>query len=368
MIYIVGFDRDEVLLNRIGDQELQYYTNLRHFLPLLEKRATVVQVDRVDRQIDSVYEFARYVGEEVVYLSFSVPSDAYDQLQCRKYVFPDSIPPPVWDQYSQLAIEQTTASVVKTSGAVVDSTLDGLLPKSEVRYMPWGRSISASWLALKRLDFRLALYYLVRRKSVHYYPRQLLLDGVVYTTLIAAERDFDSWKQMIADFSTALSDKADATLVVKLFGRVNKGVVKKAVRMIKRQTVQCRIVLISEHLPQEEYEKLVQATSFYIPLEAQGKFGKPVLEFMSASKPLIASVNEIKRYADTDQKILIDCSKNGLGTAFRESYTLYKEESDHYRQMAIAASQDMRAYCSLAVVEPMLNKWLDTLDAESPRS
>lgn len=363
MIYIVGFNRDEVLLNRIGDQELQHYADLKDFLPLLEKRATVVQVERIDRQIDSVYQFARYVGEEAVFLSFSVPNLAYDQLQCSKHIFPDSIPPPVWNHYSQLAIEQT-ACVVKVSGAVVDSTFDGLLSKSEVRYMPWGRSISASWLALKVFDFRLALYYLVRRKSVHYYPRQLDLNGVVFTTLIAADRNFGRWRPLISTFSAAFSDKADATLVVKLFGRVNEGTVQKVVRMIKRQAVQCRIILISEHLPQQEYEKLVKATSFYIQLEPKGKLGKPVLEFMSAGKPLIASANEIKLNADTDQDMFIDCSQGGLRTALLESYTLYKEEPYRYRQMAMAASQNMRAYCSLAVVEPMVNKWLDALDAE----
>ena len=45
MIYIVYHDKDETLLNRIGVNELGHYTNVQDFVPLLDKRGTVVEVE-----------------------------------------------------------------------------------------------------------------------------------------------------------------------------------------------------------------------------------------------------------------------------------------------------------------------------------
>ena len=85
MIYIVYFVEDETLLNRIGLSELQHYSNLKDFLPLLEKRGTVVQVEKPGEQVDGVYQFARYLGEPALCLSFSSPDqDAFD-IVCPKY-------------------------------------------------------------------------------------------------------------------------------------------------------------------------------------------------------------------------------------------------------------------------------------------
>ena len=368
MIYIVYFQRAEVLLNRIGENELQCYADLKDFLPLLEKRGTVIQVEPSGEQIDSVYQFTDYLGEAVLCLSFSPANQAYHDLQCPKALFPAFIPPPVWNQYHYLSLlNSTLPKSITTHGPTIDSNLETFLPKSIVRTMPWLRSRQAAWQALKKSDLRLAIYYLFRRNSVHYFPVELNLSGVVYTALVRASDPVEYWKDLINEFCQVFKAQPDVSLVIKMVGEIKVDVKKIALRLLKTKSIYCRVIIIQEHLPQAYYDNLIGATSFFINLANNNQINKAVLEFMSAGRPVISIQNNMTWLLDHTNAFLINSSKKNTFSskeALIKSYQVLKNEPDHYRKMSRAASQRMQTYCSLEAVEPVLSNWLDQLESK----
>ena len=122
--------------------------------------------------------------------------------------------------------------------------------------------------------------------------------------------------------------------------------------------------MINEHLPQQQYENLIRNTTFFVQAGTTEKLGKAVLEFMSAGKPVIASKGNNHLPLDQDNAFLITAEEDDFKAALHQSYRLFQDEPLGYRAMADSASQRMSKYSSLAVVEPMLNAWLDQLEEE----
>lgn len=371
MIYIVYFVEDETLLNRIGVNELQHYSKLKYFLPLLEKRGTVVQVEKPGEQVDGVYQFAHYLGEPSVCLSFSFPDQDNFDIQCPKF-FPTAIfPPPVWDNYQKLATLDTLGhphpKPISTHGAIIDSSLKSLCPKSVQHHMPLKISLQASWLAFKKSKYRLAMVYLLRRKSIRYFPTELILSGVVYTALIRPSQPFKNWKRLISEFCSVFKNNPDATLVLKMVGVVNESTKRAAVRFLKRKSIACRVIIINAHLLQEQYEHLVCATSYFINNSTSTEMGQPLLEFMSAGKPAISPKQEGLSPLNQENTFIVPTTKGSLFSIQKplmESYSTLKNRPDRYRIMSTAATESMKKYCSYAVVEPKLSAWLDRIEAE----
>lgn len=370
MIYIIYFKEDETLLNRIGVDELQHYSNLKDFRPLLEKRGTVVQVEKPEDQVDGVYQFAHYLGEPALCLSFTSPDQDDFNILCPKF-FPSTIfPPPVWDNYDKLANLNTLGhppcKPVSTNGDLIDSSLENLLPASVTHFMPLNRSLQACWLALKKSKYRLALVYLLRRKSIHYFPAELILTGVVYTAVIRRTQPFKNWKKLINEFCSVFRDKPDATLVLKMVGAVKASTKKAAVRQLKRKSIACRVVIINAHLPQEQYEHLVCATSFIINNSTGNEIGKSLLEFMSAGKPAISPKIMETGPLNKENSFIASATQGSLGSIrepLEESYFIKKDNPARYHSMSKDASERMKSYCSIPVVEPKLFAWLDGIEA-----
>ncbi len=370
MIYLVYYEKEEVLLNRIGPEALRQYSDLKDFFPLLQKRGTVVEVENSEEQMDSVYQFVHYLKEEVIGLSFSSLEQDDSKLQCPQFQFPISIPPPVWNQYQHLTKLKSKAPFssysIATSGNIIDTNLAQFFPKSIIRKMPWKRSLEASWVALKKSKLRLALYYLLRRKSRHYFSHEIVLSGVVYTTIISPSSSVGFLENLVKDFCSVFKKQAEATLVLKIkvgmTGKVKKGMIQ----ILKRTSFASRVVVINEHLSQVKYEKLIDATSYFINTARDKIMPKSVLEFMSAGKPAISLLDEKTKLLHRENAFIIPPAKGSLLSfkeQFRQSYQLLKDAPQSYQMMSAAASISMKKYCSMAVIEPKVMEWLNQIEA-----
>ncbi|MEM9821052.1 MAG: glycosyltransferase [Bacteroidota bacterium] len=370
MIYIVYHHRDEALLNRIGVDELRHYAPVQDFIPLLKKRGTVVEVESSGALVESIFQIVNYLDQPVLYLSFSSPSPDYHDLQCPKSIFPNFIPPPLWDRYQGLAQIASSRNIplprIATNGNIIDAKLARFQPQSIVRRMPWGRTLAASYLALKKTKWRLALYYLLRRKSVHYCATAILFKGLVYTVLMRSSTKVELWKMLIKTFCKVFAGRSEVTLVIKMVGPVKAADTRAMLRLFHQLSITCRVVIINEHLPQTQYENLIRATSFFINLDA-ATIGKAVLEFMSAGKPVISPTIENGTLLDQDIAFIVPKLKDEtllLKEPLLQSQDCYNNHHSSYQRMSMGASQCMQQYCSLATVEPQFFQWLDQLEAE----
>ncbi|MCB0596476.1 MAG: glycosyltransferase [Lewinellaceae bacterium] len=426
MIYIVYFKRDEILAERIGLKEIQHYAHLKNFLPLLEKRGTVVRVDNPVEQVNGVYQIADYMGQPCLYLSFSPPDQDYCEVFCPK-IFVASIikhrntylsgqqqsapeevlragirqslagvshcaeamktisdmangefmlaciPPPLWNSYEKLYNkdfpEKAASYPISTFGDIIDSGLPGLRPKPVSYRVPLRRRIQSVLTALQHNRRLLALEYLVQRKSVHYYPAALDLTGIVYTAVIRPSNPFKDWKRLIKDFCRVFRDTEDATLAIKMAGRVKEVTKKAAVLLLKWKPASCRVIIINEHLPQEQYENLVRATDYIINISTSREVGNSLLEFMSAGKPAISPGYTGLPLLSSENAFIVparDDAKFSVSEQLAQSYATIKNSPERYRAMAESATESMKTHCSEAVIEPRFFAFLDQVEALLP--
>ncbi|MCB0565054.1 MAG: glycosyltransferase [Phaeodactylibacter sp.] len=422
MIYIVYFKRDEILTDRIGRKEIQHYTPLKYFLPLLEKRGTVVLVEDPRKHVEGVYQFADYMGQPCLYISFSPPDQNYCDISCPKLFIASiskyrntylsgqihpapakilkagiqqslagislcdattetianmagdniplaCIPPPVWDRYQKLYNkdfpENALSYSIATNGDIIDSSLPGLRPRSISYPVPLSRRIQSIRAALQESKRLLALEYLVQRKSTHYYSAVLDLTGIVYTAIIRPSNPFKDWKRLIKDFCRVFRDTEDATLVLKMAGLVKDKIKKSTVNILRWKSIKCRIIIMNEHLPQEQYEHLVRSTAYIINSSTSSAIGNSLLEFMSAGKPAISPKYKEMHMLSLENTFVIP-SRRGAKFSIREqlteSYATIKNSPGRYRAMAASATESMKAYCSEAAVGPRLFEFLDRIE------
>ncbi|MCP3933259.1 MAG: hypothetical protein GY705_29665, partial [Bacteroidetes bacterium] len=417
---------DEIFADRIGLKELAHYSHLKSFLPLLEKRGNVVLVEEPEKNVDGVFQFADYIGQSCLYIYFSPPDQKYVEIIAPKIFissvtkfrndFParyirsnadeyltigiqqslggithcteskkkiislvgdaillETIPPPIWDSYQKLFDkdfpEHTLSATIYTQGDILDTTIKGLRPKSISYRIPFKRRMESIQIALQQSRWLLALEYLVHRKSRHYYPTDLVLTGIVYTAIIRPSNPFKNWKNLINDFCTEFKNTGDAILVLKMAGRVKESTKSSEMRFLRWKSGECRIVIINEHLPQDEYENLVCATAFIINNSTSDELGNSLLEFMSAGKPAISSQYEGIHRLNYENTFIVPTgngAKFSIRKQLRESYDTIKNDRGRYHSMAKSATELMKEYCSKAVIEPRFFAFLDAVEARLP--
>ncbi len=140
---------------------------------------------------------------------------------------------------------------------------------------------------------------------------ELLLDGVIYTSVFNPYDGRKNWKDMISAFCTTFRDVPDATLVLKLTHHdVTAALTDMLHHVYKNQSYRCRIVLIHGYLADADYERLVEATRYVV----NSSYGEgqclPLMEFMSCGRPAIAPLNTaMADYIDHDNAFVVDSTE-----------------------------------------------------------
>src|SRR5207253_10564958 len=116
--------------------------------------------------------------------------------------------------------------------------------------------------------------------------RELVLDGVVYTSVFNPSDGRKNWEDMLSAFCVSFREVEDATLVLKLTHHDAEEALSDILHhLYKNQPYRCRIVLIYGYLADPDYERLVQATSYVVNTSYGEGQCLPLMEFMSCGKP-----------------------------------------------------------------------------------
>jgi hypothetical protein len=140
----------------------------------------------------------------------------------------------------------------------------------------------------------------------------------------------------------------------------------------------CRVVLIDSYLSDDDYRKLLLATTYVLNASSGEGQCLPLMEYMSAGKPAVAPRHTaLADYISVGNAFVVDTSvrpaawpqdpracirtlarqidMGSLQRAFHESYRVAKNDPGRYRAMSQCAREALKNYCAAsATVERLL--------------
>lgn len=424
MIFLIHSETESAnILENLGAAEYSYYFVLKEFRPLLEEMGMVVALSGDPRQeADRIWGNANRRGEDCVFLTFSPPHRSFVPARCPTIpVFAwefDTLPTEQWDDdprhdwrvvlrqtgraitHSNFAVDVTKATMgqdypIISLPAPVSDGYAGLYDAAAsavaepVTIMVRGRVFDTRKLdltphgaAARRLTGRPAL---PENSGTRNTLQELVLDGVIYSSVFCPIDGRKNWFDMLCGFCLALRDKSDATLLFKLTHRdCDDAVLAMLEDLAKLQPFRCRVVLIDGYLPDDAYRDLAALSSYTVNTSHGEGQCLPLMEYMSAGKPAIAPAHTgMADYITPANAFVLGATREPgtwphdprrafrtrqyrinfetLLAAYQESYDVAKRQPARYRQMAAAAHFGLKAHCSRSNIRAGLQQFLRPL-------
>jgi hypothetical protein len=226
-------------------------------------------------------------------------------------------------------------------------------------------------------------------------PREydpLDLSGVVYTSVFNPQDGRKNWFDIITAFCHALRDRDDATLVLKM---THHSIGSFLADLLSNLRVigptHCRVVAVHGYLDDDDFETLMNSTSYYVNASHGEGLCLPLMEFMSAGVPAVAPDHTaMADYVDERTTFVVGSGPlptqwpndptgrirtlycridwTSLVTQFQESYRVATTDVPRYREMSATAIDVQRAFSSDAQVAALLSDHLtrvgSTADAD----
>ncbi|HSC84576.1 MAG TPA: glycosyltransferase [Pseudomonas sp.] len=214
-------------------------------------------------------------------------------------------------------------------------------------------------------------------------PLQLIeVKGVVYTTVLNPADSRKNWVEIITAFCWAFKTVEDATLIVKMTHHDLEYYRIVLITLLSRLApFSCRVVVLHGFLDDVQYRELISASSYYVNASSGEGLCLPLMEFLSAGKPVIAPAHTaMADYIDERSAFILQCSlepfcwphdPTGIFTthrhrlnwqslleAFQASYRVAKQSPERYRSMSQEAYEKMQAFASVAVISAPLGEFL----------
>jgi glycosyltransferase involved in cell wall biosynthesis len=212
--------------------------------------------------------------------------------------------------------------------------------------------------------------------------RQIKLEGVVYTSVFCPTDGRKNWEDMLTAFCKVFQDVEDATLVLKMTHNSLSSFLEKLHFVMQQLSpFKCRVLALQGYMDQVEYEKLIAITDYYVNVSRCEGLCLPLMEFMACRKPALSPCHTaMADYVDFSSTLIVDSSLEpctwphdsrtvframryrinweSLVNAYRQSYHIAKNQPDTYKQMAQAASAQIKKFASNNVVKEKLQRFL----------
>jgi hypothetical protein len=117
----------------------------------------------------------------------------------------------------------------------------------------------------------------------------LELSGVVYTSIFSPRDGRKNWQDLLSGFVSALHDRADATLLVKLITK-ERLMVEQVLEFYRAVGLshRCRVIFITDYLSDEQMLALVRASTYYLTTTRAEGNCLPLMNYLAAGRPGIA--------------------------------------------------------------------------------
>ncbi|MGC4009674.1 MAG: glycosyltransferase [Pseudomonas sp.] len=219
--------------------------------------------------------------------------------------------------------------------------------------------------------------------------RDVVLDGVVYTTVLNPADGRKNWIDLITAFCWAFRNTPDAVLLVKMTHHDLEHYRIVLMTLLSRLApFSCRVVVLHGFLEDDQYQAMVAATDYYVNASSCEGLCLPLMEFLSAGKPALAPRHTaMADYLDERMAFIVEgaleptcwphdptgmlvthrhrLNWQSLMEAFRRSHAVAIREPQVYAQMSCAACSRMEAFSSLRTVAGALEAFIgDVLDTD----
>jgi glycosyltransferase involved in cell wall biosynthesis len=215
--------------------------------------------------------------------------------------------------------------------------------------------------------------------------------NILYTAIFNPKDGRKNWEDIITAFVYAFRDDSGATLLIKItYHELAELYEDIFMYLIELYPFKCRLVFIHGFLSGEQYEQLLLHSHFIVNASRGEGQCLPLMEFMSAGVPAVAPCNTaMSEYINPTNAFIVESSPEltfwpqdprqvfrtlwqridweSLVQAFAASAILYRSSPDRYRQMADAAVQSQRQYCSMGVARERFEHVLHGLQAGADR-
>jgi glycosyltransferase involved in cell wall biosynthesis len=404
----------------LGAADYSYWFVRKAFRRLLVRFGVVVPTSAPAADVDRIFRNAAAHDMASVFLSFTPPHALTLGLSCPTVpVFAwefDTLPNEIWQDEPR---NDWTAVLKQVPAAITHSQFSAMVVRKALgsSYPVWSipapmyesnakRAASAQgWRPLTRLtvsgllidggaiDLSLfgigkanlvgaqALKVLCSRlQSGERRPFTIDISGVVYATVFNPADGRKNWWTLLVGFIYAFRDNPDATLLLKVTHHdAIRGVLPILATLAKLGSFECRVLIVHGLLPEQEYQALVDVTSYVVNTSSGEGQCLPLMEFMSGGRPAIAPMNTaMLDYVSSenafvvssmlqptgwphDNRRAIRCrqhviSLDSLVDAYRASFEVAKHQPQRYASMSAAATAALQAFCSDAVVASRLRE------------
>ncbi len=208
------------------------------------------------------------------------------------------------------------------------------------------------------------------------------LSGVIYTTVFNPADARKRWEDIVSAFCYALRDNGEATLILKITHHDSKSIMGRLhFLMEKIGAVKCRVIAIHGFLPDENFLKLIHATTYYVNASSGEGLCLPLMEHMACGIPAIAPKHTaMADYVDEKSSFLLSFSREldiwphdmrekkraisfrvnwvSLVEQFRRSFDCAKNDDAAYRKKASCSKEKLRSFCSGKRVREKVNSFL----------
>ncbi|POA22766.1 glycosyltransferase [Pseudomonas sp. FW300-N1A1] len=407
------------IVQNLGRPEYSYYFVLKEFRPVLERLGQVIEVSNPDELVDRLYVDCQRRGEACIFLSFSPPHRTPMHYACPTIpVFAwefSTIPTDTWHdepRHDWRVVLAASGAAITHSSFTVKAVRDAMgadYPVSAIPAPVWDRfsgrrqgldqkpraeqvtlNLRGLLIDSRTLDLRPYGPEALRDGQAVVFDGpvrdcQLVLDGVIYTSVFNPYDGRKNWQDMLSAFCTTFRDTPDATLVLKLTHHDIADALNDMLHhLYKNQSYRCRIVLIHGFLADADYERLVEATSYVV----NSSFGEgqclPLMEFMSCGKPAIAPCNTaMADYIDSENSFIVDSTDeltawphdpraayrtlryitnwDSLCSAYKASFDVAWNDEARYARMSVHAVNKLEQFCSQAGTEQRLREFFTTV-------
>lgn len=323
-------------------------------------------------------------------------------------------PAPIWERFGSGKVASVRPAQgerrIPFSGVVIDSPLlglsaDGLVRRAEapapVPELAQAPQPPSRWK--QRLEIGRVLFEGWRREAfgeteVHAPSapkpaaptvRDVMVDGVVYTTVLNPADGRKNWIDLVTAFCWAFRDTPDAVLLVKMTHHDLEHYRVVLMTLLSRLApFSCRVVVLHGFLEDDQYQAMVAATDYYVNASSCEGLCLPLMEFLSAGKPALAPRHTaMADYLDERMGFVVEgaleptcwphdptgmlvthrhrLNWQSLMEAFQRSHAVAIGQPQVYAQMSRAASARMEAFSSLQAVAGALESFIgDVLDAD----
>ncbi len=405
MIIIVYSNTNETTIEQdFGIAEYSYYFVLKEFLPVLKEIGNVVDVKNLTRDVDAIYKESKARGEDCIFLSFSPPHKTDITLECPTipvlaWEF-EQIPTEFWDNNQK---NDWRFVLGKLGFAITHSSHTARAIKTAMRQdYPVAAIAAPVW---DRYNHFYNKNYIVSKNKLSLKFRGHVLDtndkewqeklsasncfsstsvtksvsGTIYTTVLNPLDGRKNWEDIVTAFCHALSDKDDATLILKF---TNKHTSEWLDRLIETLSTvpkhQCRVLMLNGFLDDKSYESLATKTTYTVNASKGEGQCLPLMEYMSAGKPAISPFHTgMEDYITKDNAFIVDTHVEptpwpddnrrlyrsyfhrvcweSLYDCYLKSYDTANNNPNLYKKMSKNAVKQLRSHSSQKSIKKKLN-------------